>query len=251
MIMTIAAKKGKGLDDLLQSLTPQLPDTTKKVIFSESVFNILHDKFRQVLNEHEQKKYIAPYFFGLGITEILTPENINRFIQTTIQHEHHPYYQATVGRVASRLIEKSYEAGTTRFYLDLRNLKAPHYLINNIYADYRRKLEVTIDGDVGSDFAVHSVNLNVTLHGNIGESGAQFLQESSITLDGEIKGYNFGFGGKHLVVKSSNEKTLMDVIQIGIELPVSEVAISHVYLIKPDGTEQLVRYRNRIFPWKD
>ena len=251
MINAVAAKRERGIDDLLKHHSIQLPEIERKVTSSKSIFQDLHDRFKDVLVEHAETEYKAPYLYGLGITEVLVPEDIKTFLQTTIIYENHPHYQSTLGRVASGLIKNSYKEGHTHFHLDFTNLPEPAYLLKHIYADYYRPLEVVVEGNIGYSFASHSANLKVIVNGNIGGDSAMFLKDSTMTLHGTISEFNFGYGGEHLVVKTSNEKTLMDVIQIGLQLPPSEAGISHVYLVKPDGSEKLVRYYNKLFPWTE
>ncbi len=127
--------------------------------------------------------------FPERLRQILTPEEINQFLQNTIQYESHENYSAVTGSFISELIQNSYAAGHNKFTLNTRSLAQPlNWLGQFLKGEENSPIEVIVDGDVGEYCGDSSKHVVFDIRGNAGGLFGQFAQYSSFTVHGSVNG---------------------------------------------------------------
>ena len=181
----------------------------------------LLDKFKTVLNGNPNN------FLGeiKIVDEILPPEEINIFLQQTVNFDRYQHYQNAVGFFTSKLIQNSYNAGNNEFTINtqsyyLRAINFLGFILEGKNKDNLMKL--TIEGDVNDHCLREARNVSVQIKGNAnkflgfgtidsiivvnynaGESCGQKSQNSTFNVGGSVgntcgtysKYSNFKVGG--------------------------------------------------------
>ncbi len=86
----------------------------------------------------------------------ITPSDINQFILLTQSFEKHEYYTHTTGMWISLLMNRAYNQGHNKFYLDLQNTKPLDCIGFNLAGNRNKKIKVMIEGTVGDEFGAQS-----------------------------------------------------------------------------------------------
>jgi hypothetical protein len=240
-------RKG-GIDDLVTSYAAQPIDEVGVVQLDDSVFETLLEQY-QVFVDDNNVKYSTDELIGKlkPITEILTPDEINRFLQCSVTYEQYRYYAVTISFFITKLIQNSHDAGHNEFVLDLSTLTEKLFFLGyKLQGTEERPLQIELSGDTGGTFgskshylttivhgeankncAPNSRNFVGTFHGNVGR-GSFFRAESiTVTLYGEI--------GDQCGIESVNGT---------YRTPNKETAAKLLYMI-PEGNE--VVYDSRIY----
>jgi len=160
MIAT-AIQKGNGIEGLIRG-HPIVLDHAADINHNGPDFTALNEKFDKYIES------CARYLRGAPLpelTEVLSPLEINAFLQDTIRHDEHPYYEYT-GPFLSRLIQASFDAGYNNFELDTRNIKEINGLCTYLIGPY--PVNVKVNGNVGDAFGTYSENATFVIEGNAG-----------------------------------------------------------------------------------
>ncbi len=102
------------------------------------------------------------------ITEVLTPDDINRVIPHTIPYEQHRSYSRRTGAFLSRLVQNSFNAGYNKFHLDVRQLARGLGRFYDLEGE-EKFIDVTVEGNVGEYFGARSELAVFNLNGNTGD----------------------------------------------------------------------------------
>ena len=207
---TTEIKKGKGIEDLFKGFIPVKPEELKEIEVAEGRFQGLMGEYERFLDmecgdlDNRLNK----------ITDILTPTDINLFLQTTIRHEQHKNYDWATGHFISELIQNSYDAGHNDFTLSTTALKRIHNLGSYLEGTKKRPLEITIKGNIGYSCGCSAKNAAFNIKGNARDS--------------------CGFCAENSTFKTPNRRTLKKMLK--------EVSESNrIIFIHPDGTEEIVK----------
>lgn len=215
--LVVGIKKGPTLREIVAGHDAQEVDKVREaVVVGKSKFGNLLERYEKFLNL--SGKYYNVIHRGAGwISEELTPDEINQFLQTTVAYENHENYVDRTGIFISRVICDSSNAGNNDFILNTQGLKRINYLCC-ISSSENDPLKVYITGDIGNECCV-------------GADGSIF------TIDGDF-GDLFAFEGGyvHSTFKTPNEETLR---KLKIYLTLSH----NLFFIHPDGREEYVRDR--------
>lgn len=205
-IVETVIKKDTGLDDIVKNYDPVVDAATP---IQTSGINVLHNllvKYQILLRDQDilqQLRWMQdkPQRMPMMrerylIDEILSPEEINAFVQATIPFEQHVNYAYATGLVCSTLIQNSYDHGHNDFVLatgtQLENL------LESVTATYKNPLRIVIDGSVGWNFAAFSKYLQCTVTGNVGWNCAMSAQNSAFTFQRSVGG---SCGGSLMISK--------------------------------------------------
>ncbi|MFH1638133.1 MAG: hypothetical protein ABIB71_06930 [Candidatus Woesearchaeota archaeon] len=203
---------------------------------------------------------------------ILTPKEINTFLQSTVRYEDYENYGWNTGFFLTSLIQNSYNHGNTKFLLNTKTLSKEINSIGNSLKGKKNKIiELSIRGDVGDCCGSNAEHINLSVEGNAGDCcgssatnsilnisgdvgwgcGAYNAQHSTFTILGmaatnDLAVFTGRSGGLHgnfaekCIFKTSNKKTL--------QLLIYDVTRGNeIYLIKPNGKEKKVHRAKDIF----
>ncbi|MBI4980398.1 hypothetical protein HZC30_02450 [Candidatus Woesearchaeota archaeon] len=129
-------KKGTGIDDLVRDYVPERVEEKAKIESGSNKFSELYRKYEKLLDSSSEPidndfgfvEFIEyPAFLDsscdwekLTFLEVLTPTEINLFLQGMMQYEEHRNYsESRSGLLVSKLIQNSYYAGHNNFSLGL------------------------------------------------------------------------------------------------------------------------------------
>ena len=190
--MRAEIRKTDGIEGIIQAYTPAGVDDTLQTKTEGS--NPLEDvtrKYEEILQDKYSNLAVLRDYVA-KIEDVLQPEEINRFLQTTIAYEQSRDYQKKTGIFISRLIQTSYDAGNNNFTLNIQNTKELASLGFNLEGTPENKIKLAIQGNVGNDFGEYSGNCEYELLGN----AKDFFGRVSRKCTYKIRG-NIGWGAGH------------------------------------------------------
>ncbi|MBI4980397.1 hypothetical protein HZC30_02445 [Candidatus Woesearchaeota archaeon] len=154
-MLSVAMKKGTGIDDLVRDYVPERVEEKPKAISPVGDrLTPLYQKYRQVLELVEpkydyypplsRKRYLdAELSF---VTEVLTPAEVDGFFQSVALFEDRESYPNIIISFLSKLIQNSYHAGYNNFSLHLDGLKPMRYLCCGLRGTPENPLSVSLFG---------------------------------------------------------------------------------------------------------
>ena len=133
MISLSEAKKGRGIDDVIAGMTPPLPEQFKSPFPTSQRYEKLFADYKFICKDYvrirNKSRFVRdPNYRFLGkkrLTDVLSPEEINWFLQSTIQYEHREdfhYELVGTGWVGVKLVPNSYRKSIKYFPLIVSNL---------------------------------------------------------------------------------------------------------------------------------
>lgn len=239
-MMSVTARKGKGLDDTINGLIPAPLEESHAVRRTGiSTYDRLLQKYEQLLSLHRftpfeaQEKDLDACIDA--ITEILTPLQINSFYQGLVRYEHRGRNHVDgVGLFLSILIQNSYDAGNNDFMMETELSKKPNYLGTSIRGTAERPLILTVHGDVGDGFCSGGEYVHATVPG----WGLAFFTDKSqhcrFTID------EYVFLEDWSVYDNCYRTTDLRTIEI-LKNNVPKGRNNKIIFIHPEGWEETVR----------
>jgi len=224
--MQTEIQTGKGIEGLVSA---SQVEEERHIEASEHDLSQLHKRYVQLLDVPMWNHYC----FYVPLEFILTPDQINTFLQQTIPYENHPKYPDNTGRFITQLIQNSYIAGMNDFTLNTTALKELHRAVYRIKGPQTKPLKLTIIGNAGALFGFESINLLVNITGNSGSALGGHSSESTFNIQG-LAGRGCGEMAFHSTFKTPNETSLQQMLK---SVPDS----NRVIFIHPDGTEEIKR----------
>ena len=178
-------KKGSGIDGLLRGCRPDQLDDAKEIeVVREADLGLLTQKYEEFLELELNVDNVVG--FTKGITEILSPEMIDVFLQSTIRYENHRIYWENTGDFISKLIQNSYNAGHNEFALNTQTLEIG-YLGTRLEGTKERPIRITITRDVGLGCGLYSKNSIFNIQGNAGEYCGWASENSTYNVQGNTE----------------------------------------------------------------
>ncbi|MBI2669411.1 hypothetical protein HYX14_06230 [Candidatus Woesearchaeota archaeon] len=196
--MKAAIRRGGGLDDVLCGMKPQQPETERHLEpVGEQPFSALLDRYKAFLDDKEndyseQERYNTIAY----LTDILNPEHINAFLQSTVIHGNHEKYKWRTGLFLSRLLQNSYNAGNNDFSLNTTSIEPFCSLGTLLKGTKRKPITLTINGDVGGQCGSMSTHGIYTINGDVGSSCGDYSINVTYTIIGNV-GIDCGWMSKH------------------------------------------------------
>lgn len=255
-IKSTEAKKGQGIADLLRSYSPQLPEEIRTAARdSTSIIEQTLKIFEPCLEPEldlDEVRTMAEKEAG-----ILTPREIDLFLQASINYDENRWYGGAMGIFISVLMKKSYETGYKEFILKTRSLTSR---LHNLWSEPNSPgINLTVDGPVGQYFGSFARDSYLLAKGNVDESPGGNAKNCTFEFEGEVieffgsgimgeyylnttyifHGEVWGFvhrGNQHLTFKTSKERTLAKLID-----KVGAQPGNRLYFINPDKTEELLQ----------
>ena len=176
-------------DDFLAGYEPGKLEEVRKVQTVGTDFSDLMEKFEQMLDSDDgysldemwQLVRHNPY-----LSEVLTPAEINYFLQATQQHESHKNYYNNTGVILSRLIQNSYCAGYNDFMLNTKNISRTDDLGTLLIGTEDCPLSITVQGNITNECGNRAEYSLFTLNGTIGARCGLKAKHSTFTYNGAV-----------------------------------------------------------------
>ena len=245
-MLNVEIKKGKGIDGVIRDITPGRIEDEKKVqVVGGNAFPRIMENFVLCLNSHVN--FVDESTAG----EVLTPPQINAFLQMTAVHEDHSNYHQYAGIFVSSLIQRSYDAGNNGFTLNTQNLNDLVCLAGQLKGTGSRPLMLTVEGAVGKECALYASHIDMTIKGDANFGLPDFSTDSVFTFHGYVSGFvdmvgiNYsGIGSRNCTYKTPDIQTLKSLINIVKSEYREENQIlntcNKIVFIRPDGREKTV-----------
>ena len=115
------------------------------------------------------------------VQEIFLPPDINIFLQSTHEFENDTDYNYGTGFFISHLIQNSYNAGNSKFELDVCSLKPIGSIASNIFATKERTIQMIIKGRTG-DWLGHRAEHSMFTIEKAGDTCGEYAQYSTFTI---------------------------------------------------------------------
>ena len=228
-----------GLSDLIRGYTAQKPDERKEIeVVGEHKFSGLFRKNEHCLEIDAKYKLDDPIkaynYINENVKEILTPSEINAFLQTTTVYEDNKRYSRRTGEFISQLIQNSYDAGHNNFVLN--TTKSMSYVGLELEGCPERMIYIYINGDIGTCCGDKASYSSFIINGNLEIGCGLFANNSTFTINGTFDQSLFGYKATTCSFKTPNKEILDKLLKI-----ISEKEGNKFYFINPDGTEELKR----------
>src|SRR3989338_8965093 len=252
-----------GLDDLIRRHTARKPEKRRDIKVSRNRSN----KLKSLLSVYEQYLTIEGIpqmefvWRNLENKVVLTPSEINAFLQMTMEFEDYERNSASdgVGHFITALIQNSYNAGHRNFVLYTSNLREKTDKLGWFTkGKSKRLINIKIFGDLGNHCFENAEYLSVNIYGNAKDkcghnaNSSSFVikgyvifdihyfhaENSSYRLDGDLIGIKFGGGCSNCEFLTTNKRTLKKLLQSDLKNGTS----NKIYFIRANGTKRLVWY---------
>ena len=178
-----------GLDDLIRRHTARKPEKRRDIKVSRNRSN----KLKSLLSMYEQYLTIEGIpqmefvWRNLENKVVLTPSEINAFLQMTMEFEDYERNSASdgVGHFITALIQNSYNAGHNNFVLYTSNLREKTDKLGWFTkGKSKRLINIKIFGDLGNHCFENGEYLSVEIYGNVGSSCGSCVKYSTLRIEG-------------------------------------------------------------------
>lgn len=175
-------KKSKTLKELVAGHDAQGIDEVRKVevVGENQCFEDLLKKFDDCINYDLGSDL---YLMECPLEDVLTPEEINQFLQMTIIYENARDYERASGQFITKLIQNSYDEGFNNFELNVNN--SMEMLGYRLQGDSSNLMRMKIFGNLNRGYCLSSTNYLVcTIYGDVGERSANSCKNSVFNVFG-------------------------------------------------------------------
>jgi len=171
-------RKGKGIESLVRA---SQVEEVREIEASKNFFIGLHEIFVRGLEMQ------VPIFEFRSARNILTPNQINKFLQNTMTYENHYAYSETTGLFISQLLQNSYDAGINNFTLNTTQLKDIHYLGREIKGTPEKPINITVIGNIGEVLGNRSQYSRFNIEGSAGKNCGNSSQNATYNITGNTE----------------------------------------------------------------
>lgn len=243
-----------GYEGLIRADVVERQKAEKRIVFT-GIGPIL-EKYAECIRQHS---YFDAYtIFLRGVAPVLTPVQINNFLQETIAYENRESQPWHKGKFVGWLIEESYKAGHNHFVLNTKAGGRPlRELCCWVKCRKRQPLEIKVDGPLGMLCGGNSEHIILSAD-SIGEQcGAEGKnltinassignycgeQGNHVIVSAEEGGYYCGRNATESIFRTSNMETLERM-----KYYVARFSKNRIYFIHPDGSEEKIAEEE----WRD
>ena len=190
-----------NFDDFLAGYKPTQLEEVRKVKSINNDFSELLEKYKLAL-EHN-----SIWALEQETNNILSPVEINSFLQATRQYGDHKDYSWKTGFFLSHLILNSYRVGYNHFTLQTESLPLISGIGENIGGVKANPLSIFVQGNTGFFYGRHARYASFSCNGAVGEWSGSAAYHSNFRLDGEVRS-KFGERASACVFKTSIRKNI-------------------------------------------
>jgi hypothetical protein len=169
-------QKNSGLDNLFDYSLNDVENESKVGVIGKRNLEKVFQRYKELL-------IFNPEIYSpkqLDINSILTPIEINAFLQITTKFENCPEYSSLTGFFVSKLISDSFYEGNNGFNLDFRNLSRINNLARGLIGEKEKAIEIGILGNLGRNFCSCSYNLTIAMDGIVTIKNNELFNDFSI-----------------------------------------------------------------------
>ena len=130
------------------------------------------------------------------VDQVLTPEEINSFLQQTIPYEQHYYYKERTGDMVSKLIQNSYDAGHNNFKLNTKALKEVDAIALGLIGQKENPINILVQGNLGNICGNNISDTIMKVEGSVGVYFGQDAEDSILEVHGNAD-ENLGYSSKN------------------------------------------------------
>ncbi|HLC46192.1 MAG TPA: hypothetical protein VJI75_00460, partial [Candidatus Nanoarchaeia archaeon] len=156
-------KKGHGLERLVEGINIPAPEKERTVRTEGEAW--LEDALKEYKSAFDIKKATYPEIFNGIMTQslpVLTSEQINRFIEATIEYEEYKKYLGRTGVFASALIQTAYNAGHNDFVLEPKGTQPLDWIGAYLKGTEKDPIRLTNNARTGDSCGWRSEYINIT-----------------------------------------------------------------------------------------
>jgi len=260
--MNTALKK-KSLEESLSGHTSGTIESERRVeTVGEGKFGGVLDQYREFLD----RNFITDGDLDVNawvrirdqIKTVLSPAEINTFLQSTITNEDHSYYLLNTSIFLSGLIQTSYNDGNSLFDLNVQNLRPLSAMGAFLSGSQEQPLSVRVKGDVGTHLGVSSNDVKFYLDGDTNYYCGDRANNSEFYVSGNV-GVMTGFCSSnclfdlksrveniHLVNEKGSTVLISDRESFEIirkkytAIHAEALKYNNIYFVHPDGHKELL-----------
>lgn len=154
----VPARKGKGIDDLLSTLTPGTVEEIRRISITPHPIAPLLQKYEWVARQcaNEANNVWPPNilhqvysFIHDQVREVLNPSDIDLFLQASLPYAEHPYYPHTMGAFINRLLLNATQNGYNSFDLHTQSCGPLNFVGKDLCGSAPWRIQLTVEGDLG------------------------------------------------------------------------------------------------------
>jgi len=176
---SVEIRKGKGIERLVG--TPKVEEV-RQIEVIENDFCTLNNQYAQILDEGSVGE-----LWCKTISDILTPTQINVFLQHTTLYENNQHYSGITGYFISQLIQNSYNDGYNNFSLNTSELQDISFLGHRIEGTPKKTIELTVIGQTGRGSGWGAKYAAINLIGNTGHTCGKNSENSVFYITGDTE----------------------------------------------------------------
>jgi hypothetical protein len=185
-------RKGKnGIDDVVRGHSGQVVDSERRL---ESTADA---EFEELLKVYDQVLYTGEFIDGkrrqeyvrFMVNDVLTPSEINSFLQATKPWQEKEVYKNWTGRVISQLIQNSYDAGHNDFVLNTKDLAPISVIATEVVGKDDDHVRLWVEGGVGSSCGLESEYLTINIAGDAATHLGEKSKHSTFNVEGSAESY--------------------------------------------------------------
>ena len=195
------------LGKILEDFNPQCVEEQKKILaVSQQHFTSLLDKYGRLSHEYWQAGFVIHSYCSKEITEVLSPHEINAFLQLTVDYDSRTHHHLG-GFFITQLLRNAQAAGYSAFSLDTTAVGPLDHLGMDL-----KSIELLVTGPVGIHFCNGAAKSKITLIGTAEDFPFHNIKKSIVTIHGELNGQG-GLECHGTTFRTSHKATLLNLLQ--------------------------------------
>src|SRR3989344_3998270 len=260
-------KKGNNdLGDLVRDMNVPAPERERRVRIEGDAW--LEETLQKYESSFDLKKTYKEISYDVMSQSlpVLTSEQINQFIEATIEYEEHENYLDRTGLFATALIQTAYNAGFNDFVLEPKGTQPLNWIGVWLEGTQNNPIRLTNNAQTGKNCGALTKHSTITNNAQTGDYCGHEAEHSTITNNaqtGDYCGYraehstitnnaktedNCGLRAEHSTFKTNNPETLKEILRDISNLKINlylECTDTHsgnkIIFIHPDGTEEVIK----------
>jgi hypothetical protein len=198
---SIKRSDDSSIDNLFGYSASDVENENQIEVDGNSLSPVIHE-YQRLLDSRELSTPKLNHKF------ILTPDEIDSFLQLQEIFLDHEYNIRHFGKYVSSLIQNSYDAGYNGFEFNLENVEEFPYLGCHIKGNDKNLIKIKIVGDVGCGFGTEAKEVDVNIQGNVDYFFGLSSNNLIATINGDVAhGYGISSINMTTFIKGNSKKT--------------------------------------------
>ncbi len=198
----VRAKKGRGLGDLLSTLTPGTVEEIKRISVPQHPVALMLQKYEQIYRKAEMESgpdgpdimRAAHKFIADQLPERMAPAEIDSFLSASLLYADYPYYHYSLGLFVNRLLYNAitHREGYNSFTLHTSVCGSPSFIAENLRGSEQWRVQLLVEGSLGIECGRGLEYVDLHVSGTVGTSFAAYARHCQFSFD-DILGERAGF----------------------------------------------------------